>query len=394
MLMEANIKLEDLLNQIVWMSSASDIVDTIIGMGAPVVIGLLLFGVLQCFFGYKLFRFELGLIGGSCFGVAAYLGCRFLLHYAGWKLIGWTAFAAFMGAGMLFTVSGIIVFLFTLAGSTIGLMILNSNQGWDMLPQIMIILALTIAAISVVFYRHVILIGNALFGAALIGFLMSGLFDSSFFGVLIGAVFAVFGLFAQYWMYIVGRRKQREREAAEEAEWLARKSKVVEDDIKGVAKAENTDLDYGILFPSQSDIEKEGILHDEGLKPSERTDSPVVGAKREMGGKGGTEERTAPQVVRPRANPRVRSMVREEQERAIEEMLRKESQQTKQENSGNLLRPKLVSSDDKETMKTQGDSGFGQPAGESAATREQSAITDTGTISVGQLHGQIKRLDN
>lgn len=394
--MEANINLEDLLNQIVWMSSASDIVDTIIGMGAPVVIGLLLFGVLQCFFGYKLFRFELGLIGGSCLGVAAYLGCRFLLHYTGWKLIGWTAFAAFMGAGMLFTVSGIIVFLVTLAGTTIALMILNSSQGWDMLPQIMVILALTVAAISVVFYRHVILIGNALFGASLIGFLMSGLFDSSFFGVLIGAVFAVFGLFAQYWMYIVGRRKQKAKEAAEEAEWLARKSKVVEDDIKGVDKTENTDLDYGILFPSQSDIEKEvGVLHDEGLKPAERTTTQTVGARRETSvGTGAAEERITPQVVRPRANPRARTMVREEQERAIEEMLRKESPQAGLEGAGNLLRPKQVPSDDKETTNAQKESGFGQSVGESAATKEQAAITDTGTISVGQLHGQIKRLDN
>ena len=390
MLMEANIKLEDLLNQIVWMSSASDIVHTIIALGAPVVIGLLLFGVLQCFFGYKLFRFELGLIGASCFGVAAYLGCRFLLHYAGWKLIGWTAFAAFMGAGMLFTVSGIIVFLFALVGSTIALMVLNSSQGWDMLPQIIIIIALAVAAISVVFYRHVILIGNTLFGAALIGFLMSGLFDSSFFGVITGAVFAVFGLFAQYWMYIVGRRKQRERDAAEEAKWLARKSKVVEDDIKGVDKAESTNLDYGVLFPSQSDIEEEGVLHNEGLKPAGRTTAGTVGAGRPRGtGSRDTGEGAAPQVMRPRANPRQRALVKEEQERAIEEMLRRNSGQTgkplqeqtegrmhggerlKEDtgNSGNLLRPKLTPSADRE--KTQAGNVTGQPVGESAATKEQ-----------------------
>lgn len=368
MLMEANIGIEDLLDQIVWMSSASDIVNTIIALGAPVVIGLVLFGVLQCFFGYKLFRFELGLLGAGCFGVATYLGCRFLLHYAGWKLIGWTAFAAFMGAGMLFTVSGIIVFLLTLAGSTIVLMVLNSNQGWDMLPQIIIIIALTIASISVVFYRHVILIGNTLFGAALIGFLISGLFDSSFFGVITGAIFAVFGLFAQYWMYIVSRRKERERDAAAEAEWLARKSKVVENDIKGVDKAESTDLDYGVLFPSQSDIEEEEVLHNEGLKPSGRTTSGTVGARRTTGAGGqDTGERTTPQVMRPRANPRQRSMVKEEQERALRELLQKDSQQS-------------------DTAKPS--------TGESAATKEKSVITDTGTITVGQLHGQIKRLDN
>ena len=51
---------EDLLNQIVWLGSPTEIVKTIIDMGAPIVIALILLGVIQCFFGYKVFRYELG----------------------------------------------------------------------------------------------------------------------------------------------------------------------------------------------------------------------------------------------------------------------------------------------------------------------------------------------
>ena len=126
---DTNVGMEDLLNQIIWTNSIPDIVNMLISMGASVVIVLVLFGVVQCFFGYKVFRFELGFLGAAAMGTATYLGCRFLLHYTGGRLIGWTAFAAFMGAGMLFTVSAIIVFLTTLLGTTVGLMLASNANG-------------------------------------------------------------------------------------------------------------------------------------------------------------------------------------------------------------------------------------------------------------------------
>ncbi len=208
---------EDLLNQIVWLSSPTEIVKTIIDMGAPIVIALILLGVIQCFFGYKVFRYELGLIGAVGLGAATYLGCRFLLHYTGFKLYGYTVFAAFMGGGMLFTVSAIMVFIISLLSSTITLMVIGTQQEWAALGQIVIVISLAIAIVATIFYRHVILIGNALLGAALIGFLLAGLFESDFFGLVVGICFAVFGLIVQYWMYIVGRKKEKLRQQEEES---------------------------------------------------------------------------------------------------------------------------------------------------------------------------------
>lgn len=209
---------EDLLNQIVWLSSPTEIVKTIIDMGAPIVIALILLGVIQCFFGYKVFRYELGLIGAVGLGAATYLGCRFLLHYTGFKLYGYTAFAAFMGGGMLFTVSAIMVFIITLLASTITLMVIGTQQEWAALGQIVLVISLAVAIVATIFYRHVILIGNALLGAGLIGFLLAGLFESDFFGLVVGICFAVFGLIVQYWMYIVGRKKEKLRKQEEEKE--------------------------------------------------------------------------------------------------------------------------------------------------------------------------------
>lgn len=51
---------EDLLNQIVWLSSPTEIVKTIIDMGAPIVIALILLGVIQCFLDIKCFAMSWG----------------------------------------------------------------------------------------------------------------------------------------------------------------------------------------------------------------------------------------------------------------------------------------------------------------------------------------------
>jgi hypothetical protein len=235
----ANTGIEDVLNQVMWMSPLTDIINSIIAMGAAVVIGIVLLGIVQCFFGYKLFRVELAVIGAVGFGAATYLGCRFLLHYAGSKLILWTAFAAFMGAGMLYTVSAIIVFLVTLLGMTIGLMVANHAQGWDMLAQVIVVIAVAVALVAMLLYRHVIIVGNVVFGAGLIGLIMAGLFESAFFGGLIGCVFGVAGLITQYWMYIAGNRKRKAKEDAEEALEMAKKTKVISQEIPNVPSAES-----------------------------------------------------------------------------------------------------------------------------------------------------------
>ena len=246
--------LEDVLNEIVWMKSLPEIMDTLIKMGTLAVVIIFIISILQCFFGYTVFRYELALVGAGAFGVVMYLAGRFLLHWTGAQLTGATLFAAFMGAGMLFNVSAIIVFLFTLVGSTVALTIMNASQHWDMLPQVIIVISLAIALICLIVYKHVIIIGNVVLGAGTLGLMMAALMDSDTAGYICGGVCAVIGLVIQYVMYFRKKRKEKAADAKWESEHLAKETTMVDDEVPGVPKVEDTDLTD--VFPSQVDMER------------------------------------------------------------------------------------------------------------------------------------------
>ena len=157
---------------------------------------------------------------------------------------------------MLFTVSAIMVFIITLLASTITLMVIGTQQEWAALGQIVLVISLAIAIVATIFYRHVILIGNALLGAGLIGFLLAGLFESDFFGLVVGICFAVFGLIVQYWMYIVGRKKEKLRKQEEEKEQRQEKKQEreqAEQKEERPAKREETTRESVIARPRKVD---------------------------------------------------------------------------------------------------------------------------------------------
>ena len=245
--------LEDVLNEIVWMKSLPEIMNTVVQMGAAAVSIIFVISILQCFFGYTVFRYELALIGAGGLGVVTYLGGRFLLDWSGSQLIGATIFAALMGAGMLFNVSAIIVFLLTLGGTTIALTILSTSQHWDLLPQVIIIISLAVSLICLILYRHVIIWGNVILGAGTIGLVMASLMKSDMAGYIFGGVCAVIGLVLQYMMYFRKKRKEKAADEKWENEHLSIETTMVDDEVPGVPKVESTDLTD--VFLSQTDME-------------------------------------------------------------------------------------------------------------------------------------------
>lgn len=293
--------INDLLNQIIWMHSISDILDAFVAIGPGVVIGMVVLGVIQCFFGYKLFRYEMAVLGGGALGVGTYVILRFLLHYTGKKLMFWTGFAAFMGAGMMFTVSAILVFLTTVLAMGAFLFFYGTQQGWTLMPKTMVIIAVFVGIIAMILYKHVLMISQSLMGATLIGLFITHVFESEFMGLVLGIVFAVLGLITQYWMYFVWRKKEKQKDKEAEEEYakkqamkLAKKSSVVDNRIDGVAEV-NSQLDYNKMFPSQSELDakktasstvsKENVLSDSGLgtrtaagRPAPKVKAPVAPA--------------------------------------------------------------------------------------------------------------------
>lgn len=251
---------EDLLNQIIWLRPTDEIIDSIIAFGPPVVIGILVFGLIHCFFGRIIFRYEMAFIGAAGLGVATYIGLKYLVHYEDTTgLYGWTAFAAFMGFGMMFTVSAILIFVLSLIAMTGYLAIQNTIQGWDMSPAMIIIIAVAVALVAGILYKHVLIFLSVIIGAGSAGFLCGRIFDDDFFGVIITVVFGLLGLFVQYWMYIKIRRREKELDKEEKEEKLAKKiakkTKVIEPAIEGVDSIPETPVDYSKVFMSQTEIE-------------------------------------------------------------------------------------------------------------------------------------------
>ncbi|MBQ4232456.1 MAG: hypothetical protein II699_04190 [Lachnospiraceae bacterium] len=252
--------IEDLLNQIIWLRPSDEIIDSIIAFGPPVVIGILVFGLIHCFFGRIIFRYEMALIGAGGLGAATYIGLKYLVHYDDTTaLYGWTAFAAFMGFGMMFTVSAILIFMLTLIAMTGYLAVQNTIQCWNMSPAMIIIIAAAVALIAGILYKHVLILLSVIIGAGSAGFMCGRIFDDDFFGVIITVVFGLLGLFVQYWMYIKIRRREKELDAEEKEEKLAKKiakkTKVVDPTIEGVDTVPETPVDYSKVFMSQTEVD-------------------------------------------------------------------------------------------------------------------------------------------
>ncbi len=255
-------KMEDLLNQIIWLRPTDEILDAILAFGTPVVIGLLIFGIVHCFFGRIIFRFEMAFLGAGGLGTATYLGLKYLIHYDDTtKLYAWVAFAAFMGFGMMFTVSAILIFMLTLFGVAGYFTLQNTLGNTFMTPTMIIIVSVIAALIAGILYKHVLILLSVGMGAGMVGVLCGKLFGDDFFGLVVGVIFGILGLVTQYWMYILIRRREKRLDREEKEEKLARKAakhtKVVNPAIEGVDSIAETPIDYSKVYMSQTEVEKE-----------------------------------------------------------------------------------------------------------------------------------------
>ncbi len=349
--------IEDLLNQIIWLRPSDEIIDSIIAFGPPVVIGILVFGLIHCFFGRIIFRYEMAFIGAAGLGTATFIALKYLVHYEDTTaLYGWTAFAAFMGFGMMFTVSAILIFVLSLAAMTGYLAIQNTLQGWDMTPTMIILIAVAVALIAGILYKHVLIFLSVIIGAGSAGFLCGRIFDDDFFGVIITVVFGLLGLFVQYWMYFKIRKREKELDAEEKEEKLAKKiakkTKIVNPEIEGVDMVPETPVDYSKVFMSQTEVENSTELPTY-LKAKDE-DVKVESVKEEVAAKVTDDvDKTpkTPPVLRDsefKAPPIPRSM------RSIKDELKEEAK-----------------SDDLDDFKT--------------------TITDTGTFSTGDVVSKVTR---
>lgn len=235
-----NSNLEDIANQIIWMNSLKDIVQSVLDLGLGVVIGIILLSVLQVFFGYIIFRYEMGLIGASVLGAGCFVALKYLLHYKGIKLVLWTAFAAFMGGGMMFTVSAIIVFLVAVLGTGAAVMYFNLTGELEIPYLAVAVIAVAAGLICALLYRHVIIIGNVITGSTVIGLVLYGLFESRNMALIVGGIFALLGLITQYAMYIGHVKKEKQKDQEYENRQIAEKTRVVDENIRGVKEYEDT----------------------------------------------------------------------------------------------------------------------------------------------------------
>lgn len=255
-------KVEDLLNQIIWLRPADEIIDAILAFGTPVVVGILVFGIIQCFFGRIIFRFEMAFLGAGALGTATYIGLKYLVHYQDkGEMYAWVAFATFMGFGMMFTVSAILMFMLTALGVG-GYLLLQNTLGNNYLtPTAMIIIAVFCGLVAGILYKHMLIFLSVGIGSGLVGIVCGKLFGDDFFGVVVGVIFAILGLVTQYWMYILIRRREKRLDREEKEERLARKmakkSKVIDPAIEGVDSIAETPIDYSKVYMSQAEIEKE-----------------------------------------------------------------------------------------------------------------------------------------
>lgn len=141
------------------------IADLLRDYSVPVSVVALLVGLANCFLGYRIFRFVLGLVGfilGAAAGamIGGYIGDGGELATIIGALVG-----GFIGAVLLVVLYFLGVFLF---GAAVGAMlvgVIGSSLGYDMPVVAVIVGAVILGIVAVALQRVVIILGTALSGS-------------------------------------------------------------------------------------------------------------------------------------------------------------------------------------------------------------------------------------
>lgn len=132
-------------------------------LGVSLGVGILI-GVVQCFWGYRLFRFVLGIVG---FLIGAALGWAIGLSFIGeqWGAILGAILGGLIGAGLFSALYFLGVFVMgAFLGAILGATLLGV-AGLDQIPVVLIVLAVIGGIIAVVFQKAMIILSTAFSGS-------------------------------------------------------------------------------------------------------------------------------------------------------------------------------------------------------------------------------------
>ena len=138
-----------------------------LGVSGAVLVALLtiLFGLLNCFFGYRLFRFMLALWG---FILGAYAGATIASNLTGgellWIIVG-GALGAVIGAVLMSVLYFVGVFVVGAAAGALLADAIGAAAGIDMPILVVIIVAVVVGIIALFLQRVVIILATAFTGA-------------------------------------------------------------------------------------------------------------------------------------------------------------------------------------------------------------------------------------
>ena len=160
----------------------------------------IIFGAIECFFGYRLFRlvttisgfFVGGLLGGIIGGIVSGEGAGALFGFLLIGILGgWLAFKLYKLAVFVtcFLGGGII-------GLGIGLIGGEIELGLSLSP----ILGILAGVLGVIFTKPVIIIVTSFSGGTAMGAALDDLLNGDGLGTLLGILLGVVGVFLQYWM--------------------------------------------------------------------------------------------------------------------------------------------------------------------------------------------------
>lgn len=141
------------------------ITDLLSGYSVPVGVVAVLLGLANCFFGYRIFKFMLGVVGfllGAAAGVVlgSYLGDGGELAMLIGGLVG-----GLIGAGLLVALYFLGVFLFGAAVGALLVGVLGTAMNIEMPTAATIVGAIILGIIAVVLQKVVIILSTALSGA-------------------------------------------------------------------------------------------------------------------------------------------------------------------------------------------------------------------------------------
>ena len=136
--------------------------------GLLVALGSIAFGLLNCFFGYRVFRFLLGLYG-LIFGAAVggILASNLADGQILWVIVG-AAAGGLVGAALFTLLYFVGVFLVGAAGGVSLAIFIGGVLGMEMPLLVIIIVALVVGIIALILQRSVLILATAFWGARLV----------------------------------------------------------------------------------------------------------------------------------------------------------------------------------------------------------------------------------